>query len=100
MDIKLKELLFVILRTFSPLQRCHPRNLTKIPVKSGIRRKATLMCHIRNGLIRHLAVDIEILLMKNADDLINGIPVDQQTVKAGLGKGSGNFLMTLVDVSR
>ena len=53
---------------------------------------------LRNGLIRHLAVDIEILLMKNADDLINGIPVDQQTGKAGLGKGSGNFLMTLVDV--
>lgn len=51
-----------------------------------------------NGLIRHLAVDIEILLMKNADDLIDGIPVDQQAGKAGLCKGSGNFLMALADV--
>ena len=32
---------------------------------------------LRNGLIRHLAVDIEVLLMKNADDLIDSIPVDQ-----------------------
>ena len=52
----------------------------------------------RNGLIRHLAVDIEVLLMKNTDDLIDGIPVDQQTGKAGLRKGSGNFLMAFADV--
>lgn len=52
----------------------------------------------RNGLIRHLAVDIEVLLMKNTDDLIDGIPVDQQTGEAGLCKGSGNFLVALVDV--
>ena len=36
--------------------------------------------------------------MKNADDLIDGIPVDQQTGEAGLCKGSGNFLVALVDV--
>jgi len=36
--------------------------------------------------------------MKNTDDLIDGIPVDQQTGEAGLCKGSGNFLVALVDV--
>jgi len=36
--------------------------------------------------------------MKNTDDLINGIPVDQQAGKAGLCKGSGNFLMAFADV--
>ena len=30
-----------------------------------------------DGLIGHFAVDIEILLMENAHDLIDGIPVDQ-----------------------
>ena len=39
--------------------------------------KQRLRHNLRNGLIRHLAVDIEVLLMKNADDLIDGIPVDQ-----------------------
>ena len=53
---------------------------------------------LRNGLIRHLAVDIEVLLMKNADDLIDGIPVDQQAGEAGLCKGSGNFLMAFADI--
>ena len=53
---------------------------------------------LRNGLIRHLAVDIEVLLMKNTDDLIDSIPVDQQAGKAGLRKGSGNFLMAFADV--
>lgn len=53
---------------------------------------------LRNGLIRHLCINIEVLLMKNADDLIDGILVDQQTRKAGLCKGSGNFLMTLADI--
>ncbi len=60
--------------------------------------KQRLRHNLRNGLIRHLAVDIEVLLMKNTDDLIDGIPVDQQAGKAGLCKGSGNFLMALVDV--
>ena len=32
---------------------------------------------LRNRLIRHLAVDIEVLLMKNTNDLIDSIPVDQ-----------------------
>ena len=36
--------------------------------------------------------------MKNTDDLIDGIPVDQQAGEAGLCKGSGNFLVALVDV--
>ena len=36
--------------------------------------------------------------MKNADDLIDGIPVDQQTGEAGLCKGPGNFLVAFVDV--
>ena len=39
--------------------------------------KQRLRHNLRNGLIRHLAVDIEVLLMKNADDLIDSIPVDQ-----------------------
>ena len=39
--------------------------------------KQRLRHDLRNRLIRHLAVDIEVLLMKNADDLIDGIPVDQ-----------------------
>ena len=60
--------------------------------------KQRLRHNLRNGLIRHLAVDIEVLLMKNTDDLIDGIPVDQQTGEAGLCKGSGNFLVALVDV--
>ena len=35
--------------------------------------------------------------MKNTDNLIDGIPVDQQTGTARLCKSSGYFLMTLVD---
>ena len=54
--------------------------------------------NFRNRLICHLSVDIEVLLMQNADNLINGIPVDQQTGKSGLCKGSCNFFMTLINV--
>jgi len=52
----------------------------------------------RNGLIRHPAVDIEVLLMKNPNDLIDGIPVDKQPGEPGLGKGFCDFLVALVDV--
>ena len=51
-----------------------------------------------DGLIGHFAVDIEILLMENAHDLIDGIPVDKQPGEPGLGKGFCDFLVALVDV--
>ena len=52
-----------------------------------------------DGLIGHFPVDVEILLMENANDLINGIPVDKQPGEPGLGEGLCDFLVALVDVN-
>ena len=49
--------------------------------KTGILASYVVFCY---GLTGHFPINIKIFLMKNTDDLINGIPVDQQPGEPGL----------------
>ena len=55
---------------------------------------------LRNGSLGHLAVYVEVLLMKHAHNLVNRIAIHQQTREAGLREHLRNVLVAIGNVHR